>query len=249
MSYTKLQSSIIASTIWAEPSYTRVVWITMLALADRNGYVAASIPGLAHIAHVTRPEVENALYTLMQPDPDSRSKVCEGRRIEEIDGGWTIINYVAVRDSWTDDDKREYQREWIARKRARDAVENVEVSRSKSKHIEAPAPAPAPKNKNNGQQADRFEEWWKEYPKKTKKKEALRVWRKAKLDLLCDRLLEDVRRRMVSDDRWKRGFIPDPTTYLRGERWNDEIVKPAGQVTTPKPAAHVLYEEPQWMKK
>ena len=100
-----------------------------------------------------------------------------------------------------------------------------------------------------GQQADRFEEWWKEYPKKTKKKEAFRVWGTAKLDLLCDRLLEDVRRRMVSDDRWKRGFIPDPTTYLRGERWNDEIVKPAGQVTTPKPAAHVLYEEPQWMKK
>ncbi len=248
MSYTKLQSSIIASTIWAEPSSTRVVWITMLALADRNGYVAASVPGLAHIAHVTRSEIEAAIHTLMQPDPDSRSKVCEGRRIEDADGGWNIINYVAVRDSWTEDDKREYQREWVARKRAKAAVNSVEVSRSESKQIEAPAPAPAPKTKDNGRQADRFPEFWGKYPKKTKKKDAEKVWRRLS-DTIRSAILLDLNTRAAFDDRWKRGFIPDPPTYLRGERWNDEIVKPAGQPQASKPAAHVLYVEPDWMRK
>ncbi|MDE1828236.1 MAG: hypothetical protein KGH65_03700 [Candidatus Micrarchaeota archaeon] len=123
----------------------------MLALANRDGYVAASVPGLAHIAHVTRAEAENALYTLSQPDPDSRSTICEGRRIEATDGGWNIINYVANRDSWTDDDKREFQRKWIAEKRAKAELSKyVEVSRScrsESTRIEPPAPAPTPSPK------------------------------------------------------------------------------------------------------
>lgn len=98
MGYTKLFSSIITSTIWSEDDRTRIVWITMLALADKNGEVQGSVPGLARMACVPVEDCRASLQKLMSPDPDSRTKDDEGRRIEEIDGGWSIINFLKYRE-------------------------------------------------------------------------------------------------------------------------------------------------------
>ena len=45
--YTKLFNSIITSTIWTEDDKTRLVWITMLALADKNAGLELQIETLA----------------------------------------------------------------------------------------------------------------------------------------------------------------------------------------------------------
>ena len=90
--YTKLFSSIIASTIWREDKeIIKIVWITMLAMADKNGTVEASVPGLADMARVTVKECEKSLKCLQAPDAYSRTKEHEGRRIEPIDGGWLVL--------------------------------------------------------------------------------------------------------------------------------------------------------------
>jgi len=101
---------------------------------------------------------------------------------------------------------------------------------------------------------DNFDRFWAAYPRKVKKKDTRKVWERLGFnawtnDAFLDYMLEDIGKRLANDDRWKRGFIPDPTTYLRGERWNDEIVKAPTPPTGPKPAAHMLYQEPEWMKK
>lgn len=97
--YSKLFSSIVTSTIWTNESMpTRLVWVTMLALSDANGYVEGSIPGLAHQARVTVREVEQALCRLMAPDPYSRTKDMEGRRVVEVPGGWRLVNYATYRN-------------------------------------------------------------------------------------------------------------------------------------------------------
>jgi len=54
--YTKLFSSIVHSTVWRESNHVRLVWVTLLALCDRDGRVEASVPGLADAARVTVPE-------------------------------------------------------------------------------------------------------------------------------------------------------------------------------------------------
>lgn len=123
--FTKLFSSITASTIWAAPDHTRIVWITMLAMADQHGRVLASIPGLANISRVTIEACEAALAELMSPDKYSRTKDHEGRRIEEIDGGWRLLNhgkYRAIRD---EESIKESKRRYINERRAseRQAVE------------------------------------------------------------------------------------------------------------------------------
>ena len=61
MAYTKLFSSIIMSTIWREDDPTRIVWISMLALADKNGEVQGSVPGLADAARVSVSACREAL--------------------------------------------------------------------------------------------------------------------------------------------------------------------------------------------
>ena len=92
--FTKLFSQILDSTIWDEPWNVKGVWITMLAMADHQGRVMASIPGLARRATVSLLECEAALQVFLSPDSYSRSSEFEGRRIEVIDGGWRLLNYL-----------------------------------------------------------------------------------------------------------------------------------------------------------
>ena len=98
MAYTKLFSSIVTSTIWVEPDRTRIVWITMLAICDKNGEVQASIPGLARLAGVPVEDCEQAISKFLSPDPYSRTPDDEGRRIEKIDGGWALLNHAKYRN-------------------------------------------------------------------------------------------------------------------------------------------------------
>jgi hypothetical protein len=86
------------------------------------------------------------------------------------------------------------------------------------------------KNDNTIYMLKCFERFWKEYPKKKAKKEAIKAWNKIKLDeLLLKRIMDCLEKHKASKD-WKKDggqFIPYPATWLNGERWNDEIdVKP-----------------------
>jgi len=63
-----------------------------------------------------------------------------------------------------------------------------------------------------------FNDFWKLYPKK----DALKKARTTFLNLTKEKqrlAIEDIKTRYVSTDKQ---FVPLPTTYLNGERWNDE---------------------------
>jgi hypothetical protein len=97
--FAKIYTSMLRSTVWVgQKKHVKLTWITMLALADAVGYVSSSIPGLARDAECTIEEVEEALRIFLSPDPYSRTKVQEGRRITEADGGWVIINHKKYRE-------------------------------------------------------------------------------------------------------------------------------------------------------
>jgi hypothetical protein len=119
--YTKLFSSLITSTIWSASHPTRVVWVTMLALADKNGEVHATIPGLARMANVTIPECEEAVRQFLAPDPYSRTPDDEGRRIEPIEGGWALINHGKYRLMASKEDEKKANLERQRRFRERNA--------------------------------------------------------------------------------------------------------------------------------
>lgn len=106
MSYTKLFASILDSTIWSESPAIKLVWITMLAMADKNGEVMASVPGLAKRAGVPLEECQEALQKFLSPDPFSRTPDDEGRRIEVIDGGWSLLNHAKYREMASKEDQK-----------------------------------------------------------------------------------------------------------------------------------------------
>lgn len=116
--YTKLFNSILASSVWCSSKDTKILWITLLAMAGKDGIAETATPGLARIAGLTVEETERGLKELSSPDPYSRTKEHEGRRIEAVDGGWLILNHPKYRAKMGADERREYkakkQREYRA---------------------------------------------------------------------------------------------------------------------------------------
>jgi len=115
--YAKLLSSITASTLWSEPNQTRILWITMLAMADRYGRVEGTVPGLAHMARISVEDTRVGLQRFLSPDEDSNNQAYEGRRIEKIEGGWKLLSYERIRDMRDEEAHRESARKYAARKR------------------------------------------------------------------------------------------------------------------------------------
>ncbi len=130
MSFTKLHNKLLRSTVWEKPSHIRICWITMLALADRDGQVKASLPGLAHEARLTMAEVEDALEDFRQPDKYSQTTLEGGRRIRDIEGGWELITYEVHRRMFSAEERREKDAERKRKKRA--AISGVSAPVRKS---------------------------------------------------------------------------------------------------------------------
>lgn len=136
--YVKIFESIIHSTIWQEEPHVKVVWITLLAMADSNGEVQSSIPGLARASGVTIRQCEEAIQKFLAPDPYSRSKTAEGRRIEEIHGGWELINYREYRKLKSQEQTKEMDaaRSKRYRLRQKESSRTVTNRHEESLHVE-----------------------------------------------------------------------------------------------------------------
>jgi hypothetical protein len=76
-------------------------------------------------------------------------------------------------------------------------------------------------DKNEG-----FDEFWREYPKKKAKAEALKAWKKNDCYIMRGEIIHDVINRAKRDPAWfDKQFVPNAATYLNGARWNDEIIE------------------------
>ena len=81
---------------------------------------------------------------------------------------------------------------------------------------------------------DRFADFWQVYPTKREKKKAREAWKRHKLDARADEIIADVEKRQRLDEQWQRGYIPHPTTYINGHRWEDEVAQSRSE---PRPPA------------
>jgi hypothetical protein len=82
-------------------------------------------------------------------------------------------------------------------------------------------------------QKERFDRWYKAYPKKVSPAHAEKAWDKIKPDDdLLDRMIAAVERQKQTE-QWRRGVIPNPATWLNGRRWEDD----AGALDLGKPGA------------
>lgn len=137
MAFVKLHGTILDSSIWLDDHPTRLLWITMLVMADERGVVQASVGGLAARARITREECEAALAKFLGPDPDSRDQT-SGERIERVPGGWLILNHANYRDKQT----------------RQQALTAARVARHREKHRRATGNDVAPDNATSPSEAE-----------------------------------------------------------------------------------------------
>jgi hypothetical protein len=242
--YTKLFSSILASTIWRADNPTRLVWITMMAMSDRFGCVAASIPGLADMARVSLEECEKALISLQSPDKYSRSQEFDGRRVMPIEGGWQLVNHGKYRKILSEDERREYLRQKQQQYRAKIKAEAVTVMSTPVNNVSdpytlstqaLPDPDPDPNPERSKHALKRrvsaarvspeFEAFWDAYPRHVGKAKARAAWEKIAPDAATVQRIVSALGWQRTQPAWTKDggeFVPHPTTWLNGRRWEDE---------------------------
>lgn len=120
----------------------------MLAMADRKGRVWASVPGLANRARISVEDCGAAIMSFLGPDPYSRTKDHDGRRIEEIDGGWRLLNHEKYRALQDEETIKESKRKWWHENK--EQLEKTRKPRRRSIQAEAEAEAEAYKEKKKG---------------------------------------------------------------------------------------------------
>ncbi len=75
----------------------------------------------------------------------------------------------------------------------------------------------------------RFQEFWNLYPIKNGRKACEQKWIKRKLDDIADKIMEKLVIQVQEDDKWRRGFAPNPLTYINQDRWEDDIAQPTNK--------------------
>jgi hypothetical protein len=275
MSFTKLDSGITDSTVWREPDRTRIVWITLLAMADQHGYVGAAVPGLADRARVPIEDCLLALERFKAPDEWSRSQEHDGRRIADAPGGWVLLNYGEYRKRMDADMRRERSKLAMRRLRAgkdgvsekantgqqKATVNNVGLGLPPLPQAEAEAEAEAETKEISkaspsqgagkpppvADDEGRFPDFWRAWPKTDRKQDRKKCLAKWRA-LKLDPHADGIIAHvsaMAATKKWKDGFDPLVLSYLNGERWNDPI-PPDRPPTEPAWVQHRKGDAAKW---
>ncbi|WP_303997939.1 helix-turn-helix domain-containing protein [Megamonas hypermegale] len=91
-----------------------------------------------------------------------------------------------------------------------------------------------------------FNEFWKLYPKKRDKANARKKWLKLKPNDELFKTIISALTKQIQSEQWQKDngqYIPYPTTWINGERWEDEIKEAAGnsQPQEVQPPAYKLW--------
>jgi len=91
--YAKVFPSMYSGSMYGAGMNVFAVWGWILAHKDENDELEINTQKVAHTLGGTIEGVESALAYLMKPDPQSRNKECEGRRLLKIsEFGYRVVN-------------------------------------------------------------------------------------------------------------------------------------------------------------
>ena len=103
-----------------------------------------------------------------------------------------------------------------------------------------------PPSTPSGYSDPRFQKFWDRYPHKVSKKKACPAFFKALKRTTFDQLMEGLERYLTQDRRALDGYVKDPTTWLNGDCWDDEPLRPAAN-GGPAPTAPKRSIRNEWM--
>lgn len=225
-----------------------IIYLKMLLLSAPNN-------GLIFFEEICE-SVEEELSLELDEDPENvkmtLAYLFARNLIEKVDGNVEMLTLPEMVGSETDAAERKRR----SRKRAAlcDIVtsESQSVTQSKSKSLELDREL----EKRLGHEKSvtdageqRFEKFWEAYPKKVAKKAVLQKWKNLKVnDALFESIMKGLESWKQSQQWMKNGgqYIPNPTTFLNQERWNDEVTSfgdPRNRIPTDEEYKQVTAEE------
>lgn len=139
--YAKLFSRITESSILEESVTTRWVFVALLAIAESDGTVIGTDVAIARRINVPLSDFEESMKVLMAPDPHSNNLDFGGARIILSSGerGYFLTGYARYRSLKTEDERRQYMKEYMAKKRSN--VNSVNFPLAQLTHAEVEAQA------------------------------------------------------------------------------------------------------------
>lgn len=210
--YAKVFSSLFDGSLRGQ-SDQQLVFIYLMTHCDSEGFVDIIHGRIADDTGLPLERVKNALAVLEAPDPLSRSKVDDGRRIRRIDEGrdwgWKVVNYMQYRNMMSQEHRREQWRQGRSRYHARPVQAEPEILRQ-------------------------AEEIYDEYPRKESRKDAL----KAIVRAIEANKNTNIKAKVIEYAAYARQhvdpqFIPLAATWFNKERFNDPpgswVAKPSGK--------------------
>lgn len=118
--YAKIFTSIFDGSMRGHSDLI-LVFVNMLCHADQDGIVDRHWRAIADETGLSHDQVRSAVAALEGPDVESRSRNDDGRRIRRIDPerewGWKIVNFTHYRQLRSAEERREYLREYMRKKR------------------------------------------------------------------------------------------------------------------------------------
>ena len=100
----------------------------LIVLADADGIIDMTPPAIAGKTSIPLEILEKGLSILSEPDPYSRSPESNGVRIQLLDDqrpwGWFLVNHKKYQNLRTAEDRKEYMRAYMRKRREEGAVNN-----------------------------------------------------------------------------------------------------------------------------
>jgi hypothetical protein len=234
--YSKVFKQIFESSI-AEDHVVRHVFMDLLVLANRHGDVDMTLSAISRITNVPLDIVSHSIEVLCHPDSESRTKICEGRRLTLLDDhrdwGWKIVNFEAYNAMRNEDARREYFRDYKAKQRSTNKINKIDSNvqdmstvstdvhtmSTVSTNTHASTDAPATTKKKHSAKA---EEIYLAYPRKVGKNDAINAIEKALKSHSFDELLRATSAFALSPAGQNGKFTPHPATFFNQARYLDD---------------------------
>lgn len=232
--FVKIYGDILDSSVWGEPLSVRVVWITLLAMADQSGLVKASSDGISRRANVPLKQTDQALIVLTSPDPRSKISDNEGRRVERVEGGYQILNYMHYRELRTE--KQIADAERIRRKREeakqRNATNATKSDMSPEVEVEVDKTTSVTKKRGDAEYPPEFELLWNARPRRSgpdNKRAAFKAFNARMAEgVAYDVMLEGVKRyraHLIATGKEGTAYVKMCSTFLGPDKhFNDEYL-------------------------
>lgn len=120
MTWNPLDDALLSSSLLAEGPDVVATWAIFIASADRYGETQLTVPYVASLLRISDERVKKAFAILSAPDPHSRNKEQDGRRIVKVeDGGWLLVSHAKYREKASRMAAAERQARYLARMKAR----------------------------------------------------------------------------------------------------------------------------------